>query len=139
MSVALIHIGDSHVGDRKGTPAAGDAVVLEGDRIAWIGRSEDVSPGDHETVIDARGCMLIPGLIDSHVHVTFGDYTPRQQTVGFLESYLHGGTTRVISARIEIAISAGVRAPIAKPTGPCKRARSASPTPAVRSRESLAR
>ncbi|HEY7664271.1 MAG TPA: amidohydrolase family protein, partial [Xanthobacteraceae bacterium] len=40
----------------------------------------------------------IPGLIDSHVHVTFGDFTPRQQTVGYLESYLHGGVTTAISA-----------------------------------------
>jgi enamidase len=40
----------------------------------------------------------IPGLIDSHVHVTFGDYTPRQRTVGYLESYLNGGVTTAISA-----------------------------------------
>ena len=44
-------------------------------------------------VIDADGMTAIPGLIDSHVHVTFGDYTPRQNTVGYLESYVHGGVT----------------------------------------------
>jgi enamidase len=32
------------------------------------------------------------------VHITFGDFTPRQQTVGYLESYLHGGVTTAISA-----------------------------------------
>ena len=42
--------------------------------------------------------IAIPGLIDSHVHITFGDYTPRQKTVGFLESYVHGGTTTAITA-----------------------------------------
>ena len=31
-------------------------------------------------------------------HVVFGDYTPRQHAVGFLESYLHGGVTQVMSA-----------------------------------------
>ena len=50
-------------------------------------------------VIDAGGMTAIPGLIDSHVHITFGDYTPRQRTVGYLESYLHGGITTAISAR----------------------------------------
>jgi enamidase len=49
-------------------------------------------------VIDADRMTAIPGLIDSHVHITFGDYTPRQRTVGYLESYLHGGTTTAISA-----------------------------------------
>src|ERR1700726_4802663 len=48
--------------------------------------------------IDADRTTAIPGLIDSHVHITFGDYTPRQQTVGYLESYLHGGVTTAISA-----------------------------------------
>ena len=49
-------------------------------------------------MIDAGGTTAIPGLIDSHVHTTFGDYTPRQKTVGFLESYVHGGVTTAISA-----------------------------------------
>ena len=51
-----------------------------------------------EVVIDAGGATAIPGLIDSQVHVTFGDFTPRQNTVGYLTSYVHGGTTTAISA-----------------------------------------
>ena len=51
-----------------------------------------------DVVIDAGGATVTPGLIDSHVHITFGDYTPRQKTVGFLESYLHGGVTTAITA-----------------------------------------
>jgi enamidase len=51
-----------------------------------------------EVVIDADGATAIPGLIDSQVHNTFGDYTPRQKTVGFLDSYVHGGITTAISA-----------------------------------------
>lgn len=98
MSAAVVNIGRSHTGDLAGTPLAGDALVCDDGAIAWIGASEDVAAGDHERVLDAGGAGVIPGLIDSHVHVTFGDYTPRQQTVGYLESYLHGGTTRAITA-----------------------------------------
>lgn len=98
MSLAVVNIGDSHDGGSEGATIAGDAVVIEDGLIAWIGDSGDVSAGDHEVVLDAAGATVTPGFIDSHVHTTFGDYTPRQQTIGFLESYLHGGTTRVISA-----------------------------------------
>lgn len=98
MSVAIVNIGRSHRGDLAGTPLTGDALVCDDGAISWIGASADVADSDHETVLDAGGAGVIPGLIDSHVHVTFGDYTPRQQTVGYLESYLHGGTTRAITA-----------------------------------------
>ena len=98
MSLALVNIGDSHDGGATGAPVAGDAIVVEGGLISWIGDSSQVSATDHETVVDVAGAVVTPGFIDSHVHTTFGDYTPRQQTIGFLESYLHGGTTRVISA-----------------------------------------
>jgi len=98
MSLAIVGVGSSHRGDLAGTPIPGDALVCDGARIAWIGDSADVDAGAHEQMLDAGGAGLVPGLIDSHVHVTFGDYTPRQQTVGYLESYLHGGVTRAISA-----------------------------------------
>jgi enamidase len=49
-------------------------------------------------VVDAAGAVAVPGLVDTHCHVVFGDYTPRQHAVGFLESYLHGGVTQVMSA-----------------------------------------
>ncbi|MGH3438927.1 MAG: amidohydrolase family protein [Sciscionella sp.] len=98
VSTAIVNIGDSHVGDAAGTPLAGDALAMRDGRISWIGDSSDVLAADHAVVVDAAGATVVPGLIDSHVHTTFGDYTPRQGMLGFLDSYLHGGTTRVISA-----------------------------------------
>lgn len=98
MSVALVNVGRSHAGDLAGTPLDGDALVCADGVVAWIGDGAEIVRGEHAQVIDAGGAGLVPGLIDSHVHVTFGDYTPRQQTVGYLESYLHGGVARAISA-----------------------------------------
>ncbi|WP_111720220.1 amidohydrolase family protein [Homoserinimonas sp. OAct 916] len=98
MTVAVVNIGRSHTGNFAGESLAGDAIVIKDGRIAWIGQTSDVASGDHPQTIDVRGMTVIPGLIDSHVHTTFGDYTPRQNTVGFLESYVHGGTTTSISA-----------------------------------------
>ncbi|MFI7616597.1 amidohydrolase family protein [Nonomuraea terrae] len=95
---AIVGIGDSHAGDLAGSPIGGDAIICEDGVISWIGPAEQADLGGCTTVLDAGGAAVVPGLIDSHVHVTFGDYTPRQRTVGFLESYLHGGMTRAISA-----------------------------------------
>ena len=39
-----------------------------------------------------------PGLIDSHVHPVFGDWTPRQNQFSWIESFLNGGVTTMISA-----------------------------------------
>jgi len=49
-------------------------------------------------VIDANGTTLAPGLIDSHVHPVAGDWTPRQNQIGWIDSCLHGGVTTMISA-----------------------------------------
>ena len=51
-----------------------------------------------DIIIDACKTTVIPGLIDSHCHTVLGDYTPRQKQVDFLESYVHGGITSVVSA-----------------------------------------
>jgi enamidase len=96
VSLAVVGFGDSH--DGFGEALDGDALVCEDGLITWIGSASELSLTDYEIVIDAAGATLVPGFIDSHVHTTFGDYTPRQQTIGFLESYVHGGTTRALSA-----------------------------------------
>lgn len=58
-------------------------------------------PEDREcadTIVNAQGVYAAPGLIDTHVHVVLGDFTPRQNTLGFIESYMHGGVTSMVSA-----------------------------------------
>jgi enamidase len=49
-------------------------------------------------IIDANSTTLAPGLIDSHVHPVAGDWTPRQNQLGWIDSCLHGGITTMISA-----------------------------------------
>src|SRR5215469_3855580 len=71
---------------------------MEGGKIASVGNCGAAAVESCDVVIDADGATAIPGLIDSQVHNTFGDYTPRQKTVGFLDSYVHGGITTAISA-----------------------------------------
>lgn len=76
----------------------GDCVVCDGGRIAAIGYERDLDTDRADTVVDANGVTLSPGLIDSHVHPVIGDYTPRQQQINWIDSCLHGGVTCMISA-----------------------------------------
>lgn len=98
MRVAIINIGRIVGGDWRNPFAAGDCIICDGGRIVSVGAASAGEVSSADVVIDADGTTAIPGLIDSHVHTTFGDYTPRQRTVGFLESYTHGGVTTAISA-----------------------------------------
>ena len=51
-----------------------------------------------DQTIDANGITAIPGLIDSHSHPSIGEYTPAQNTLGWITNYMHGGVTALISA-----------------------------------------
>ena len=95
MKTLIKNIGAIVSGDIARPLLDGDSVVVADGAIAAVGRGLDVNA---DTVIDARGSTVIPGLIDSHCHPVFGDFTPRQRTVDFIESGLNGGLTTMISA-----------------------------------------
>jgi enamidase len=98
MKVAVVNLGQIVSGDWHAPFVPGDTIISDGERIVSVGTAPAGAVESADVVIDAGGMTAIPGLIDSHVHITFGDYTPRQRTVGYLESYLHGGITTAISA-----------------------------------------
>jgi enamidase len=75
-----------------------DCLIAVGGKITGWGREKDMDIDGADTLIDANGCTLCPGLIDSHVHPVVGDYTPRQQQLHWIDSTLHGGVTTLISA-----------------------------------------
>lgn len=75
-----------------------DVVEIRDGLIHRVGQSEKMDASGTQTVIDCQGTTVIPGLIDTHCHPVFGDYTPKQNQIGFLESMLHGGITTAISA-----------------------------------------
>ena len=98
MKTAIVNLGPILSGDWREPYVKGDAILMDAGKIAAVGTLPAAALAACDVVIDADGATAIPGLIDSQVHNTFGDYTPRQKTVGFLESYVHGGVTTAISA-----------------------------------------
>jgi len=97
MRTAIVNLGTIVTGDWREPFANGDSIFMVDGKIVDVGMAS-ANVMDCEVVIDADGATAIPGFIDSQIHNTFGDWTPRQKTVGFLESYTHGGTTTAISA-----------------------------------------
>ena len=75
-----------------------DTVVAVNGKITAVGKAKDLDTASATIRIDAKGTTLAPGLIDSHVHPVAGDWTPRQNQIGWIDSYLHGGVTTMISA-----------------------------------------
>ncbi|HCP15336.1 MAG TPA: Enamidase [Peptococcaceae bacterium] len=92
------NIGTIATGNCKAPIAKGTTIVIEDKLIAAIGGEELLENIQDAKVIDAGGTTVTPGLFDSHVHTTIGDFAPRQLTMNFIDSALHGGVTTMISA-----------------------------------------
>jgi enamidase len=96
--LVIRNIGILLSGDLENPILDADTIVAVNGKIACIGRQKDIDLDSATTIIDAKGTAVTPGLIDSHVHPVAGDWTPRQNQLGWIDSYLHGGVTTMISA-----------------------------------------
>lgn len=70
------------------------AVVMDGDRIEWIGDDKDAPAADN--VIDADGRLVTPGLVDCHTHAIFAgdranEFAMCAEGKGYLEIAAAGG------------------------------------------------
>jgi enamidase len=96
--LVISNIGLLLSGDLNRPILDADTLVAVDGRIAGVGRAKDLDTEHATTVVDAKGVAVAPGLIDSHVHPVAGDWTPRQNQINWIDSYLHGGVTTMISA-----------------------------------------
>lgn len=96
--LVIRNVGLMLSGDLGRPILAADTIICRDGVITEIGRFGDLDTEQPDMVIDAHGCAVAPGLIDSHVHPVFGDWTPRQNQIGWIDSYMNGGVTCMISA-----------------------------------------
>lgn len=94
MKTLIESIGTLVTGE-LGAPTVRDTTLLIEDGVV-AGVGVDATAPDR--VLDAGGLTVIPGLVDGHVHPTFGEWTPAQNATGWIHNYLHGGTTTMVSA-----------------------------------------
>jgi enamidase len=96
MAVLIQNIGEFFTGELSQPTAPVKSVRIEDSRIAALDPPGDDASAD--TVLDAAGGAVMPGLVDGHVHPMLGEWTPAQDAIGWIGNYLHGGTTTMISA-----------------------------------------
>lgn len=97
------------------------AVVLDGERIAWVGPSSSAPEADER--FDAAGRAVLPGWVDSHSHLVFsGDRTAEFEARMAGQAYAAGGIgvtmaatraasddelRRLLAARVAEAVAGG--------------------------------
>lgn len=92
-TVEIRNVGGLVTGRLDGGVEQPDVIRIEDGLITGF-----ESGSDPDVAVDAGGATVMPGLIDSHAHVVFGDWTPRQSALGWIESSMHGGVTTMMSA-----------------------------------------
>ena len=104
-----------------------DATILvEGNRIAAIGKREDITIPDNAKVIDVTGQVILPGFIDTHAHGSQASrgITPQQNWVdyarlGFGVTTIHdpSNDTKEIFSASELTKAGIITAPRTFSTG----------------------
>jgi enamidase len=93
-SVLVQNIGCLVSGDIDNPILDADSIYIENGVFRQIGADQK----NADLVIDAMGNTVAPGLIDSHVHLSFGDWTPVQNSTSWISNYMQCGITRMVSA-----------------------------------------
>ena len=78
-------------------------VAITGDRFAMLGDVDELV-GDGTRTIDAAGMVLVPGLIDPHVHVE----ASKMSMTSYAKAVVPHGTTMVFTAFDHIASVLGI-------------------------------
>lgn len=101
-SLIISNIGELTTNDDTGAHSADGrvqnaAVVIEGNRIVWVGEATKAPAADE--YFDAVGRAVLPGWVDSHTHMVFaGDRTAEFEARMAGESYAAGGINTTVAA-----------------------------------------
>jgi len=93
-SLLIRNIGTLLTGDLAEPLSEKNSIYIEDGRFAEIGSERKGA----DVVVDAKGLLVSPGLIDGHVHPTIGDFTAAQNATSWVTNYCHCGITRMVSA-----------------------------------------
>ncbi|XAS65081.1 imidazolonepropionase [Pseudarthrobacter sp. So.54] len=97
MSTLITNLAELMTQDLEHRVLKDAAVVIEGERIAWLGRAADAPAADE--AVNAGGRAMLPGWVDSHTHLIFaGDRTAEFEARMAGENYSAGGIAVTMEA-----------------------------------------
>jgi imidazolonepropionase len=96
MSLLITGIGELFTNGEAGV-VTGAAVVVDGDRIVWVGSAGTAPAADER--LDVAGAAVLPGFVDSHSHLIFaGDRASEFAARMAGEPYTGGGIRTTVAA-----------------------------------------
>ncbi|KZB86833.1 imidazolonepropionase [Amycolatopsis regifaucium] len=97
MAVLITGIGELTTNDAELGKLRDAAVVVDGEKIAWVGAAADAPDSDER--IDVEGRAVLPGWVDSHTHLVFaGDRTTEFEARMAGKAYSAGGIAVTVEA-----------------------------------------
>lgn len=95
--VLLTDLGTIVSGDIENPIIDAEVIYAEDGVIKYIGAAKAELEESANTVVDAKGLDISPGLIDGHAHPPINDYIPLYKATDFAVNFLAGGTTSMVS------------------------------------------
>ncbi|OXM59451.1 imidazolonepropionase [Amycolatopsis vastitatis] len=100
MAVLITGIGELTTNDPGLGRLTGAALVVEGEKVAWVGPADQAPAADERVDVDGRA--VLPGWVDSHTHLVFaGDRTAEFEARMAGKPYTAGGIAITVDATRE--------------------------------------
>ncbi|MEH6676887.1 amidohydrolase family protein [Phenylobacterium sp.] len=89
----ILYRGATLIDGKGGPPRPGMAILVQGERIVAVAPAADVAAPPGAEVVEADGLYVLPGLIDSHVHLATAPERKRAEAT--LRRQIYSGVTAV--------------------------------------------
>lgn len=97
MTLLITGIGELTTNEPELGKLTDAAVVVEGERVAWVGPAAQAPDADEQ--LDVEGRAMLPGWVDSHTHLVFaGDRTAEFEARMAGQAYAAGGINVTVEA-----------------------------------------
>jgi imidazolonepropionase-like amidohydrolase len=90
----VVYLGATLIDVTDGVRKVNAAVIIRGDRIVDVRSADEFRPEEGEEIVDVHGKFIMPGLVNTHVHVAFT--TNRPVAEAYLRRELYSGVTTVL-------------------------------------------